>query len=316
MASIEAMGRLRGICLFLCVLIVSARAEVRVFVEETDGVAWLKYECTAGEVVSAFALDVRVNRGRIVGISNFFRGPCTLEAQGYGIFPAAFRDHVWSGSSSNVNWDHPDYTPVEPASSYPDDTLPGIGSNGVTLVFGALWDAKLPATAPTATGTLCSIHISEPATVTVAANLSRGGIVLNKPDIAVNTTLCSAMVGPAITNVALADGVITIYFKGGELLTAPAPDGPWTGTGNFSGVYRESVVGKKARFFRVREGFAEPAIISIALVDGVITIRFTGGELLAAPSPTGPWTATGNTSGVHTEAVSECAARFFRVRRL
>lgn len=304
------------ICLFLVASVTLVSAEVRVFVEETDGVAWLKYECTASEIVSAFPLDVTVNRGSIVGVSNFFRGPCTLDAQGYGIFPAAFRDHVWSGSSSNVNWDDPDYTPVEPGGDSPGDTLPGIGSTGVTLVFGALWNSKLPATAPPTTGTLCSIHISEPATVSVAPNRSRGGIVLENPNVVPNATLCSALVGPAITNVALTDGTITIYFKGGELMTAPAPDGPWAATGNFSGVHRESVAGKKARFFRVRAGTAEPAITGITVAGGIVTIRFTGGELVTAPAPTGPWTGTGNTSGVHTEPVSEGAAKFFRVRWL
>ena len=47
--------------LILCVLLVlagSARATVQVYVEENSGKAWIKYNCTAGELVRAFALDV------------------------------------------------------------------------------------------------------------------------------------------------------------------------------------------------------------------------------------------------------------------
>ena len=77
-----------------CLLAAAAQAEVRVFVEDSNGSAVLKYQCTAGEVMRAFALNVSTDRGQIIGISNFFVGPSTAAAHGYGIFPAAFRDHV------------------------------------------------------------------------------------------------------------------------------------------------------------------------------------------------------------------------------
>ncbi len=88
-------------CVIACgsvlLLAATAGAEVRVYVQDTGGVAWIKYECTAGEVIRAFALDVSVDRGQITGISDFFVGPSSATAQGYGIFPAAFRDHVHHG---------------------------------------------------------------------------------------------------------------------------------------------------------------------------------------------------------------------------
>ena len=72
-------------------LFASASAEVRVFVRQEKNAAAIKYECTRGEVVRAFALDVSVDRGRIMAISNYFKGESTAAAQGYGIFPKRCR---------------------------------------------------------------------------------------------------------------------------------------------------------------------------------------------------------------------------------
>src|SRR5579864_4403002 len=80
---------------FLTALLLAApvRGDVRVLIQNSNSVAWVNYECTAGELVRAFALDVSVDSGQIVGISNFFRGPCTASAAGYGIFPASLRPY-------------------------------------------------------------------------------------------------------------------------------------------------------------------------------------------------------------------------------
>src|SRR6267142_1452312 len=78
--------------------------DVRAFVQETNGLVNLNYECTAGETVRSFALDVTVDRGLIVAVTNFLRGPSTAASRGYGIFPASFRDNVSVSSGSNANW--------------------------------------------------------------------------------------------------------------------------------------------------------------------------------------------------------------------
>src|SRR5438128_1870131 len=95
-----------------CLLAASALAEVRVFVQEENMVASVKYECTGGEVVRAFGLNVTVDHGQIIGVSNYFKGESTAAARGYGIFPAAFRDHITVGSGTNINWDVPGYAPL------------------------------------------------------------------------------------------------------------------------------------------------------------------------------------------------------------
>src|SRR2546430_10405530 len=97
--------------ILLSVLLFSfpSKGTVRVFVQDTNGVAWLKYQCTAGEVVRAFALNVTVDNGQIFDISDFVVGPSLSTSKGYGIFPASFRDHAIVNSGTNVSYDLTQY---------------------------------------------------------------------------------------------------------------------------------------------------------------------------------------------------------------
>jgi hypothetical protein len=244
-------------CLILlnCLAVASMRGEVRVFVQEENRAAAIKYECTGGEVVRAFALDVTVDRGLITGISNYFKGDSTLSAQGYGIFPAAFRDSITVGAGTNINWEVPGYTPLAVVSDRPADTLPGLNSSGVTLELGGVWDPAVPAAVPPASGTLCTLEISQGANVSVAANLSRGGVIPASSDITITPVFAGAYVEPAfpaITGLTLSNGLVTISFVGGELISAAALDSPWVGTGQTNGVYTESVGEGASKFYRVR----------------------------------------------------------------
>jgi len=240
--------------LFL-LLIASAFAEVRVFIQDSNALAWVKYECTAGEVVRAFALDVTVDRGRIIGVSNFLRGPSTAANPGYGIFPASIRDHITVGPGTNVNWNVAEYAPLAVVADNPGGTQPGLGSAGVTLELGGLWDPADSGAVPGPTGTLCSLSISEQATVSVAANAARGGVVPTNPAVILTPTFSGAVVHPpvpVIIGLSLTNGVLSVTFAGGELETAASVSGAWTGTGNSTGQYTESVVGNTNRFYRVR----------------------------------------------------------------
>ena len=298
----------------------SARAEVKLFVQEENRGASIKYECTGGEVVRAFALNVSVDRGQIIGVSNYFKGESTPTAQGYGIFPAAFRDCITVGTGSNINWEVPGYTPLAVVGDRPADTLPGLNSSGVTLEFGGLWDPAVPGAVPPATGTLCTLQISQAATLSVAANLSRGGVIPASSDITITPAFTGAFVDPAfpaITGTTLTNGVITINFVGGELIRAAALGGVWVGTGNTNGVYTESVKQGGSAFYRVRHGLAPafPAITGLTLTNGVITINFVGGELVSAETLGSGWAGTGQTNGVYVEPVGQVGSKFFRVRR-
>jgi hypothetical protein len=239
------------VSLSVWLLTAAAQASVQVYVENVGGVAWLKYDCTAGEVVRAFALDITVDAGQIIGISNFFVGPSTAAAQGYGIFPASFRDHIKVRAGTNVSWDVPGYAPLAVPADSPDDTLPGLNSSGVTLEFGGAWDPDLPATVPGPAGTLCALYLSQAAQVLVAANRSRGGVVLAASDFVVAPVFGGTWVGSDV-GIALADAVVTVTFHGGELETASDLAGPWTGTGNTSGTQTEPTGTTPSKFYRVR----------------------------------------------------------------
>lgn len=234
-----------------CFLAVSAPGEVRVFIQATNGIALLGYECTAGELVRAFALDLSVDRGTFVEVSGFFRGISAAGATGYGIFPASLRAHL-SSNSTNMDWSAADYTPIGAFSDAPLDTFPGLNSSGVTLEFGGVWDPTVLAAIPSPAGTLCSLRLSQPANVSLTANKTRGGIVSAFPGVVVQPTFAGAPVGPLITKTTVQNGRVTVLFSGGELQTAPAAIGPWKDSGDYSGVHSEPIGTNHMRFYRVK----------------------------------------------------------------
>jgi len=245
------MDRQRAALLGICLLAASASAEVRVFVEEAGGRALIKYECTAGELIRAFALDVTVGQGLIVGISDFFVGESTAVAQGYGIFPASLRDHPAMVQGGSIDWEFSGYAPLAAVADDPGGTLPGLGSSGVTLEFGALWDPNVSSAIPGPTGTLCALEISRGATVSVTANLSRGGVVSVNPDLLLAPVFSDAFVQPPeITDLTILDDLVIIHFAGGELEAARTTVGPWIRTGNYGGTQTEPMV--HMRYYRVR----------------------------------------------------------------
>ena len=240
-------------CFILLAFATSAFAEVQVSVQGSNGLAWVRYQCTAGELVRGFALDVSVDQGQIIGVSHFLRGPGTATSPGYGIFPAAFRDHITVGSGTNINWAVPGYTPLAAKDDYPADTLAGLNSSGVTLEFGGLWDRNAPAATPPAAGVLCALRLSVGATVSVKTNLRRGGVMAAES----GQTLTLAFTGgfvqpPEILSQSLTNGALVLTFAGGELESAFAIGGPWIGTGDSDGHYSEPVANSTRRFFRVR----------------------------------------------------------------
>jgi hypothetical protein len=230
----------------------SSRGEVRIFVQDSNGVALVEYQCTAGELVRAFALDVSVDRGQILGVSGFFRGDSKTGATGYGIFPASFRDHINVGTGTNIDWSTSGYTPLAVPADSPGDTLPGLNSSGVTLELGALWDPTVPAAAPGPAGTLCALTLSQPAQVSVAANVSRGGVVSAFPDLVITPVFIGTPVGPWITSAIIQNGLMNVLFNGGELQSATSVLGPWNDTGDVSGNHSESFGTNRTRFYRVR----------------------------------------------------------------
>lgn len=141
-----------------------------------DGVVGIDYSGT--ELVRAFALDITVDAGTIDAISGFAVGD---DNNGYGIFPASFsRNIVVDPVTGDVSdWAVEGYGPVADAGD--PGALGGLGTNGITIEMGSLYDTKAPALS----GRLCVITTSEPCKVTVTTNATRGNVVLEDASEAV-----------------------------------------------------------------------------------------------------------------------------------
>ena len=149
----------------LVVLLAVSPAAATVVVICTDVGNWtaeIKYDASSeNQLVRAFALDITVDDSATIdSISGFVRGNSTAANPGYGIFPGNFS------------------TPVAP----PDDpgALGGLGTNGITVELGSLYN--FPQDAPLPAGTLFEIGINphgvSEVNLRIALNAIRGGIVM------------------------------------------------------------------------------------------------------------------------------------------
>jgi len=163
----------------LSVVMLTAPAWAGVAITVTDlgdGMAGIDY--SGAELVRAFALDITVDAGTIDAISDFAVGD---DNNGYGIFPASFsRNIVVDPVTGDVSdWAVAGYTPVADAGD--PGALGGLGTDGITIEMGSLYDTKAPALS----GRLCVITCSEPCKVTVTTNATRGNVVLEDASEAV-----------------------------------------------------------------------------------------------------------------------------------
>ena len=163
----------------LSVVMLTAPAWAGVAITVTDlgdGMAGIDYSGT--ELARAFALDITVDAGTIDVISDFAVGD---DSNGYGIFPASFsRNIVVDPVTGDVSdWAVAGYTPVADAGD--PGALGGLGTNGITIEMGSLYDTRAPALS----GRLCVITCSEPCIVTVTTNATRGNVVLEDASEAV-----------------------------------------------------------------------------------------------------------------------------------
>ena len=169
--------------------------------EEGGGVAAINYTVyREPNKVRAFALDIRVDAGEIVAISDYMKG----EGPGYGIFPASFRDYInIDPATGEVEaWDVEEYTPL--ADPNDPGALGGLGTNGITIEMGTLYypPGDRSPNAPPDSGTLCKLTVSENCNMSVALNVLRGGLVLTNPTVTPTVDLSGA------TNVPLTPDII------------------------------------------------------------------------------------------------------------
>jgi hypothetical protein len=181
-------------CLALLLLAKPASAAVQIIVApEAGNKVAINYKTTSGEKVRAFALDVSVNGGTILAISDFISGESTADKPGYGIFPGNFGRYVTVDATTGVpDWGTSLYTPI--ADPCDPGALGGLGTSGVTIEMGALYSPPTDSSpnAPLSSGTLCKLTLSQAAKVTVSLNQIRGGIVLTNPSVTPTVDLSQA----------------------------------------------------------------------------------------------------------------------------
>ncbi|MBN2020047.1 MAG: PEP-CTERM sorting domain-containing protein [Sedimentisphaerales bacterium] len=162
------------------VIFTSAQASGKVVVSCHDiggGVAELRYDASGESVlVGAFALDITVDGGSTIeSLFDYMVGESTSEDPGYGIFPGRFREFI---DPDNPNWNHPDYNPL----AWPDDpgALPGLGTYGITIEMGSLYEGA--ENAPLVSDTLLRFaidwHSALAVNVEISLNELRGGVVM------------------------------------------------------------------------------------------------------------------------------------------
>lgn len=82
-----------------------------------------------------------------------------------------------------------------------------------------------------------------------------------------------------------------------------------------SKIYAQGLLGKPVTSVVQVPPAGDPVISSPTVTGGVISFTWTnGGTLETAPSPTGPWTSTGNSSGSFSEPVGP-GSKFYQVKR-
>jgi hypothetical protein len=154
--------------------------------DEGSGVVRISYTVT-GEpnLVRAFALDVSVDDGNIVAISDYNVGECNSVKKGYGIFMGGI---VIDGSGNVLDYN----TPVAPADD--PNSAGQIPGPAITIEMGSLY---VDGNAPGNSGTLCKITVDSDCNVSMVENTRRGGVVLENPAVSPSVVLnnCSVKLG-------------------------------------------------------------------------------------------------------------------------
>ena len=168
---------MRTLILALAVVLLAAPvwATVTITVEQdatNPQKMWIGYTSDEAELIRAFALDL-VAEHNIVEVNDYAVGD---DNGGYGIFPGSFAAApiaVNPTTGQVDNWAVAGYSPVAPAGD--PDALGGIGTDGVTIEMGSLYDQAAPGNS----GILCSVTVDDEVTMLcIESNAIRGNVVL------------------------------------------------------------------------------------------------------------------------------------------
>ena len=163
---------MKKLLLVLAVVLMAVPAMAAVSISGVDagaGVGAISYTST-GVLPRAFALNITVSAGTILGVD-------VTGCQPFNIYMGTIQIAA-DGTVSDAG------TPVAPAAD--PGALGGIGTAGITVEMGSLYDASVtPNDAkPAAAGLLIKVAVSETCNVTVASNTTRGNVVLEDATIA------------------------------------------------------------------------------------------------------------------------------------
>lgn len=195
------------LAMIVVLFVTPAFATINITVEPLGGgVAAIEY--SGDELARAFALDITIDAGTINAIDEFKIGD---DNGGYGIFPANFSRYIVVLDTGEVeSWDITNYTPVADAND--PGALGGLGTSGITIEMGSLYETQ----APSLSGRLCTVTCSESCSMSVTPNATRGNVVLeNATEAEVDLT--------GATNVPISFEAVSAY-------TGPNPE-QWEAVG-------------------------------------------------------------------------------------
>jgi hypothetical protein len=128
-----------------------------------------------------------------VDVNDYHAGESDVDtAKGYGIFPSSFAANI---DPEDPDWDSGNYNPLGDVDDYPDDTLGGLGTPGITVEMGALY-VESP-NKPLTSGKLLEIVLSSEDynEICVELNEIRGTIVLEDTNTPAVTNLPACFAG-------------------------------------------------------------------------------------------------------------------------
>ncbi|HEW78721.1 MAG TPA: PEP-CTERM sorting domain-containing protein [Phycisphaerales bacterium] len=152
----------------LAVLLLASQAIATVVLTSRDlggGIAELSYDASQeASLVRAFALDITVSPGIIISTDNW--------SSDYWVYPSQIIIDPETGEIIDSS------TPI--ASPDFPGTLGGLGTSGITIEMGSLYDEADPIhnTPPPVSGVLLTFTVSAECDVAVTENLVRGGVIL------------------------------------------------------------------------------------------------------------------------------------------
>jgi hypothetical protein len=185
---------MKNILLVVAMLIIVSPVLATVSVTATDiggGVVEVRYNCSAGEKVRSFALDISVNNGMTIdSIYDFNVGENNATKKGYGIFPGSFADYI---NPASPNWADVNYKPVAPVAD--PNARTGLGTGAITVEMGSLY---VDTNAPPSSGQLFKLginpHSGSSCNLSIVLNNTRVGVVLEDTSVVASPVLTGTTV--------------------------------------------------------------------------------------------------------------------------